>query len=62
MEGDCQLSTYTIYTDLEMVQEFESSFRLRKGDEIVHVHAAEKKIYWTVHMCSNNRVWKDTTR
>jgi hypothetical protein len=26
-----------------MVQEFESSFRLRKGDEIVHVHAADEK-------------------
>lgn len=42
-EGDCRLATHTIYTDLDVLEEFEGSIRIRKGDEIVHVHAANEK-------------------
>jgi predicted amidohydrolase len=42
-EGDCRLDTQTIYSDLDVVEELESSIRLKKGNEIVHVHAADEK-------------------
>lgn len=42
-EGDCRLATHTIYTDLNVVEELEGSIRLRKGNEIVHVHTTDEK-------------------
>ena len=59
-EGDCQLTSNTIRTNLEIVDMLENSLRLRKGNEIVHVHKGdEKDLFDRTYVFKQHRVQGD---